>query len=156
MVDAAAADIAASDIVLVDANDLDEEGVEQPPRPIERDELADLPPDFIKEIQNTAWVPVKQLPPHPLLPWPTTTPSVPPVLPPVSTRLQEDMWLCSSRMGIIDADVSNPLLKRMLGWIGDIAPFIITQQLLLLTGSLQHGDSRGSNSKAILARVLPE
>jgi len=116
-------------------------------------ELAVLPANFVIELRNTAWLPVKQNPPNSLIPW-SPPPGVPPVLSPKMSRPQEDIWMCSFCMGIVDTDIANPLLRRLLGWQDDIDPAIVTEQLLLLSETFLKG--AGSNFRSTLARVLQE
>ena len=71
------------------------------------------------------------------------------------SRPQEDIWMCSYRMGIVDTDITNALLRRLLGWHGDIDAIILTNQICLLTETFRKGPV-GSNFRSTLTRVLPE
>lgn len=111
-----------------------------------------LPVAFVQGLRRPAWVPVRQAPPHPSLPWPAT--AMPAVLPPTGTRPQADMWLCSLRRGIAELDVSSPCLREALGWEDALDAATLAHQLVGLATGFQVG--RGGSYRQILSKTVPE
>ncbi|KAG0589167.1 hypothetical protein KC19_1G000400 [Ceratodon purpureus] len=69
---------------------------------------------FWLELSNLSWCPVLMHPPHPHLPWPAVGS---PVAPPKHVALQDDMWLLSASMRILDGDCGrSSALASKLGW----------------------------------------
>lgn len=111
-----------------------------------------LPLAFVQELRRHAWVPIRQLPPHPSLPWPST--AMPLVLPPTGTRPQGDMWLCSMRRGIAEIDVSSLVLREALGWEDPVDATTLAYQLVGLAAAFHAG--RGDSFRRILSKTAPE
>lgn len=111
-----------------------------------------LPLAFVQGLRRHAWVPVRQAPPHPSLPWPAT--SMPAVLPPTGTRPQADMWLCSLKRGIAELDVSSPCLREALGWGDPLDAATLAHQLVGLAAGFEAG--RGGSYRQILSKTVPE
>ena len=117
-----------------------------------------LPRTFVVALRAPSWVPVRQAPLHPSLPWPCSSSSsraaLPVVLPPCQTRPQSEMWQCSLRKGIADLDVSSPLLRQALGWDDVLDPILLAHQLVGLSVAFENG--RSGNFRLILNKCVPD
>lgn len=96
-----------------------------------KDPMAEVGVDEFKaDLKQIAWVPVLAKPPHPLVPW---TDAHSEVACPAEVRPKEDLWLLSTFMRILDADVASPELRRDLGWEESGDRTLIAAQLVKLT-----------------------
>lgn len=84
---------------------------------------------FWNELRNICWCPVLLHPPHPHLPWPLVDSAV---APPQHVRLQEDIWLVSASMRILDGECRSLVLASKLGWASRPSGRCLAAQLLEL------------------------
>ncbi|KAF3777352.1 Sacsin [Nymphaea thermarum] len=96
---------------------------------------------FWNDLRMICWCPVMDSPPYAALPWPTATSTV---APPKLVRLQEDMWLVSASMRILDGGCSSTSLSVGLGWSCPPGGNIIAAQLLEL----------GKNNENVTDQIL--
>lgn len=97
--------------------------------------------NFWNELRLISWCPVLLTAPYTSLPWPSVS-SV--VAPPKLVRLQEDLWLVSASMRLLDGDCSSSALAFCLGWLSPPAGNVIAAQLLEL----------GKNNEIVVDHVL--
>ena len=62
--------------------------------------------NFWSRMSNIAWCPIVQASPHSCLPWAETKSKL---QPPRAVRMRGDMWLVSSAMHILDAEIRYSL-----------------------------------------------
>ncbi|XP_031495485.1 uncharacterized protein LOC116261037 isoform X2 [Nymphaea colorata] len=96
---------------------------------------------FWNDLRMISWCPVMASPPYAALPWPSATSTV---APPKLVRLQEDMWLVSASMRILDGGCSSTSLSVGLGWSCPPGGNIIAAQLLEL----------GKNNENVTDQIL--
>jgi len=87
---------------------------------------------FAQELAKYCWLPIHQQPLHPNLPWgnrPTC------VVPPRLVRPQADMWLCSSRLAILQGSVQSKTLENIFAWNSDVPATAVASQLVALSES---------------------
>lgn len=119
--------------------------------------------DTLARLKDVAWMPVLQAPPHPLLPWRSSSPaSQPPpsVMPPCKVRPVECMWMCSATFGLLDgrAEALPIAARQAFGWCRsdeggaagqhDVPPAVIAAQLVAL-GSLYSSTGRGNAQSTV-------
>lgn len=84
---------------------------------------------FWYDLTNLSWCPVLMNPPHPQLPWPSGGSSV---APPKHVALQDEMWLVSASMRILDGECRSSALASKLGWLSRPTGNKLAAQLLEL------------------------
>lgn len=84
---------------------------------------------FWHDLTNLSWCPVLVHPPHPHLPWPSVGSLV---APPKHVALQDDMWLVSASMRILDGECRSSALALKLGWLSRPCGRMLAAQLLEL------------------------
>ncbi|KAJ4710441.1 Zinc finger, C3HC4 type [Melia azedarach] len=84
---------------------------------------------FWNDLRMICWCPVLVSSPFECLPWPVVSTTV---APPKLVRLQEDLWLISASMRILDGACSSTALAYNLGWLLPPGGSAIAAQLLEL------------------------
>lgn len=84
---------------------------------------------FWNNLRLISWCPIMVASPYEALPWPSVSSLV---APPKLVRLQEDLWLVSASMHILDGNCSSSALAFSLGWSSPPTGSAIAAQLLEL------------------------
>lgn len=96
---------------------------------------------FWSDLRMICWCPVLVSAPFECLPWPVVSSTV---APPKLVRLQEDLWIVSASMRILDGACSSTALSYNLGWLSPPGGSAIAAQLLEL----------GKNNEIVNDQVL--
>ncbi|KAK7308413.1 hypothetical protein VNO77_42018 [Canavalia gladiata] len=96
---------------------------------------------FWNDLQLISWCPVLVSSPFMSLPWPVVSSMV---APPKLVRPQNDLWLVSASMRILDGECSSTALSYSLGWMSPPGGGVIAAQLLEL----------GKNNEIVSDQVL--
>ncbi len=103
--------------------------------------------EFFGSLRGIAWVPVVQARPAKwaLVPWPSAP--WPRFLAPAAAGLQDDLWTISSTRGIVDGEVSSPLLRERLGWGQRVSAVDLASQVVAIA-DMYSGGADGSERNA--------
>ena len=84
----------------------------------------------IQDLLTIQWMPVHMKPLQSFLPWPERRMAV---AAPADTVTSDKMWLASFSKRLVDGDVHSPDLRKLFGWMDDIAIKDVSLQLRMMS-----------------------